>query len=62
MAAKKTKRKVTKKVLQPNPNQLSLSFTESENPIELRLPKPKINYESLSTRSSSKAFITLSQF
>lgn len=60
MQAIKNKRKVTKKTLQPNPNQLSLEFFQQESEIELHLPKHKIKLDTSALTHTKRSVITLS--
>ncbi len=60
MQALKNKRKVSKKILQPNPNQLSLEFLQMESEIEIHLPKHKIKLDTSALKHTERSVITLS--
>ena len=60
MSAERTKRRSSRKIVPENPNQLSLEFKKPEFPIEIHLPKQKINLNSSVLTKTKRALITLS--
>lgn len=60
MQEQKKKRKVSRRPLTENPNQLNLEFVKQESEIELHLPKQKIKLDTSVIAHTKRAMITLS--
>lgn len=60
MQVQRQKRKVSRRTITENPNQLSFEFTIQESEIELHRPKQKIKLDTSVRATSKRAMITLS--